>query len=300
VKYGVFIQANDKQRIGALVADYALRRNSSNSGDFDVHIMYYQDYPFMHARDGEMYLRDGEKRNWISEDLQSFTPLRFMPPKLMNYQGRAVVTDPDVFALADVWELLSRDMQGKAILCRPKSGSKGKRGCMATSVMLLDCEKLKHWDVEHDFNQMFTFQRDYMDWVCLQYEDPDSIGLLEQEWNDFDNLASTTKMLHNTKRKTQPWKTGLPVDYRPADTFRLFPPKHWIRHARRSLFGDYKFVGKYKQHPDQNQENLFFSLLKECLDNGIISEQVVQEEMQKNHLRHDTFQQLEKVTTQSV
>ena len=45
----------------------------------------------------------------------------------MDYQGRALVIDPDVFAAGDVWDLLQRDMQGHAILCRPKSGSKGKR-----------------------------------------------------------------------------------------------------------------------------------------------------------------------------
>jgi hypothetical protein len=82
---------------------------------------------------------------------------------------------------------------------------------------------------------MFTFKRDYMNWVCLKYEDPDTIGFFEPEWNDFDHLTEKTRMLHTTKRKHQPWKTGLPVDYRAADTFRLFPPKHWIRRARRAL-----------------------------------------------------------------
>jgi hypothetical protein len=80
----------------------------------------------------------------------------------MNYQGRAVVIDPDVFARADIWELLSRDMQGKAILCRPKSGAKGRRGCLATSVMLLDNAKLTHWKFEEQFNAMFDYKRDYM------------------------------------------------------------------------------------------------------------------------------------------
>jgi len=34
------------------------------------------------------------KRPWFNDDLQSFTPTRFMPPELMAYQGRAVVIDP--------------------------------------------------------------------------------------------------------------------------------------------------------------------------------------------------------------
>ena len=48
------------------------------------------------------------------------------------------VIDPDVFACADLWDLLSRDMQGKAIFCRPRSGTKGLIDkCLATSAMLL-------------------------------------------------------------------------------------------------------------------------------------------------------------------
>ena len=78
-------------------------------------------------------------RPWLNEDLQSFTPLRFAPPQLMNYQGRAVVMDPDIFAIGDIWELLNRDMEGAAIMCRPKSGRKGRKGAFASSVMLLDC-----------------------------------------------------------------------------------------------------------------------------------------------------------------
>lgn len=295
MEYCVFIQTNHKQWLGALVAEYALRRNSSHHDKFDIRIMEYRNYPFMSARDGDLYLRDGDKRPWASNDLQSFTPTRFMSPGLMEYQGRSVVIDPDVFAVGDVWELLSRDMQGKAIMCRPKSGNKGMRGCLATSVMLLDNAQLTHWKVEEQFNAMFEFKRDYMKWVCLKYEDPETIGLFENEWNDFDHLTDQTKMVHNTKRKTQPWKTGLPVDFRPADTFQLFPPKHWIRRARRALFGDYRFVGAYKKHPDPNQEAFFFGLVRECLEKGVISEDLLREEMAKNHLRHDALEVVERI-----
>ena len=53
-----------------------------------------------------------------------------MPPELMGYEGRALVIDPDILAVADVWELLSRDMQGAAIMCRQRNGPKG---CTAIS-----------------------------------------------------------------------------------------------------------------------------------------------------------------------
>ena len=114
-------------------------------------------------------------------------------------------------------------------------------------------------------------------------------------WNDFDHLTDQTRMLHMTKRKTQPWKTGLPVDFRPADSFRLFPPRHWIRRTRRALFGDYGFTGKYKTHPDPNQEAFFFGLVKECLDKGVFGEDLLREEMAKNHLRHDALDVLDRI-----
>ena len=294
MEYCVFIHTNHKQWVGALVGEYALRRNSRNNEKFEIRIIHNRDHPFLQRREGDLFTRSGEKRAWLNNDLQSFTPLRFMPPELMGYQGRAVVIDPDVFAVGDVWELLSRDMEGKALMCRPRSGSKGKQGCLATSVMLLDCAKLTHWRCEENFNAMFDGDRDYMKWICLKYEDPNTIGFFETRWNDFDHLSERTGLLHNTKRKTQPWKTGLPVDYRPADAFQLFPPRHWVRRARRALFGDYGFTGRYKAHPDPNQEQFFFGLLRECLEKGIVTEDLLREEMRQNHVRHDAMEVLDR------
>ena len=294
MQHCVFIHTNHKQWVGALVAQYALRRNSRNNDKFDVRLIHTKDYPFFQAREGQLYLRDGVERPWLNEDLQSFTPLRFMPPELMGYQGRAVVIDPDVFAVGDIWELLSREMAGKAILCRMRSGPKGLIDrCWASSVMLLDCGKLTRWRCQEQFDELFEFKRDYMPWVCLRLEPADSVGRLENEWNDFDRLTPRTKLLHNTRRKTQPWKTGLPTDWRPAERFRLFPPVAWAMRARRHLFGDYGLLGHYSRHPDRNQERFFFGLLRECLDQDVVSEQHLREEMRQNHLRHDTLEVLE-------
>jgi hypothetical protein len=295
VNYCVFIHTNHKQMVGALVAQYALRRNSTNNDKYEVRIVHTQDWPFIKEKDGESYLRDGVKRRWLFDDLQSFTPLRFLPPQLMDYQGRAVVIDPDIFAVGDVWDLLSRDMQGKAILCRSRSGPKGLIDrCLASSVMLLDCAKLTHWHCEVQFREMFEFKRDYMPWICLKLEPRQNIGTFENEWNDFDRLTEKTKMLHNTRRKTQPWKTGLPVDWRPAERFRLFPPIAWIMRARRRLFGEYALLGKYARHPDPNQERFFFGLLKECMEQRIVTKEMLRQEMQHNHVRHDALEVLDR------
>ena len=60
--------------------------------------------------------------------------------------------------------------------------------------------------------------------------------------------------------------------------------------ARRKLFGEYAFLGNYKQHPDRNQEAFFFGLLKECIQEGKISEDFLRAEMAQNHVRHDALE----------
>ncbi len=294
MKYSVFIHTNHKQHVGALVAKYALQRNSTHTDKFDVQFIHTRDYPFLHGKEGQSYLRAGQSRVWLNDDLQSFTPLRFMPPKIMGYQGRAVVMDPDIFAVGDIWELLTRDMKGSAIMCRTRAGRKGRGGALASSVMLLDCKQLTDWNCEQQFNEMFEFKRDYMPWIGLKLESRERIGLFEDCWNDFDRLTDQTKLLHNTKRKTQPWKTGLPVDYRPAENEANWSPLLWVKKARRVMFGEYGLLGEYKPHPDVAQEAFFFGLLKECVQQGIVTEATLHDEMRHNNVRHDVFEVLDR------
>ena len=293
VKPCVFIHSNDKQNVGALVAQYALHRNSRHADAFDVRIIQQEHYAFFREYEGRRYLRDGAWRVWTNDDLQSFTPLRFLPPELMGYQGRALVIDPDIFAVGDVFELLSRDMKGKAILARRRSGWK-KKTCWASSVMLLDCSKLTHWHCEADFASLFEGKRDYSDWICLRLEPEASKDLLEDEWNDFDRLSEKTRLLHNTRRWTQPWKTGLPVDFVPGDKVLGLPFVDRLMRLRREWFGDHALLGRYVRHPDRNQERFFFGLLRECLERGAVTESMLREEIRRNHVRHDAFEVLDR------
>ena len=286
----VFIQTNERQLVGALVSAYSLRRNSRHADSFEVRIIHHKDYPFFQAREGQLFLREGLKRAWLNDDLQSFTPLRFMPPELMGYNGRAIVIDPDVFAVGDIYELLTRDMAGKAVMCRARPNRK----LFASSVMLLDCAKLTHWHVESQFNELFEFKRDYVDWISLKCEPRETIGLFEEEWNHFDTLTVRTKLLHNTKRRTQPWKAGLPVDWTGSERFSPFAPSSWVMYAKNRLIGPHALMGRYHQHPDPAQERFFFGLLRECVETGVVSEDLLRDEMRKNHIRHDSLELLDR------
>jgi hypothetical protein len=290
----VFIQTNHKQLVGALVSAYSLRRNSRSADRFEVRIMHHKDYPFFWAREGQKFLRDGGRWAWKNDDLQSFTPLRFMPPELMNYQGRAVVIDPDVFAVGDIYELLSSDMQGKALMCVAHPRRNDRPAFLASSVMLLDCAKLADWRCEEQFNEMFAFKRDYTTWMRLGLEPRERIGLLDPAWNHFDLLNNETKLLHNTRRRTQPWKASLSQDYTVHDKgLRL-----WLKTVGRGIKGVFLNAEatqeRYKPHPDPRQEAYFFGLLRECVEQGIVTEALLREEMRNNHVRHDALEVLER------
>ena len=72
--------------------------------------------------------------------------------------------------------------------------------------------------------------------------------------NNPDKLTPNTKMIHNTRRRTQPWKTGLKVDYTPTE---FVPVIGWIMRMRRKMFGEHALLGRYSKHPDPKQEQLF-------------------------------------------
>lgn len=271
----VFVQANARQFLGAKISAHSYKRNARDPDSFDVKILHTRDFPRL-MDPNQTILRGGQVRQWDPADLQSFTPLRFYPPQAMGFEGVAVVTDPDVFALGDVGELLNRDLKGKAIWAVPRPGHNKRPDYIATSVMLLDCSKLKHWQFDHELNGLFGQQFDYLDWIYLGREDPETVGLLEPEWNDFDRLTPRTKLLHTTKRRTQPWKTGLPVDF----TLQRIWPVNLIN----------KMLMRYLPHPDPNQEALVYSLLAELYDSGEVPEDELRREMAANHIRHDSLE----------
>ena len=276
MKRTVFIQANDRQMLGARISAHSYRRNARDPGAFDVRILDIRDHPRLLQR-GQTLLRGGHVREWDPDDLQSFTPLRFYPPQAMGFEGLAVVTDPDIFGVGDVGELFERDLAGKAIWAVARPGHNSQDDYIATSVMLLDCARLSHWQFDQELDDLFAHRFDYIDWIELKREDRSTIGLLEPEWNDFDRLTPQTKLLHTTKRRTQPWKTGLPVDY----TLRESGWLDSVRRLRRR---------RYEQHPDRRQEALVYSLLADMLDTGEISKQELVAEMAANHVRHDSLE----------
>jgi hypothetical protein len=276
----VFIQANAKQMLCARISAYSYKRNSRSPDCFDVHIMEAENFPGLMKR-GQTFLRGGYVRNWDPDDLQSFSLLRFAPPSLTKFEGRAVVTDPDCFGVGDIAELFQREMGGKPILAVRRPGHHGDPDYVASSVMVLDCAQLRHWDFDRELDDLFAHRFDYADWMDLRREERSSFGFLEPVWNSFDRLDADTRILHTTKRRTQPLKTGLPIDY----TLREGSP---FLFARRFL------TQRYRPHPDPNQEAFVYALLAEMVDQVLVTKDELVAEMAANHIRHDSLDLIER------
>ncbi|HTS50215.1 MAG TPA: hypothetical protein VMH05_19850 [Bryobacteraceae bacterium] len=289
----VVIHTNDRQMVAALVCAHSLKSRSKSPDLFDVRLLRLEETPHLYKRHNQTFIWwEGFLPSvWRRHDMMSFAPLRRMVPYFLGFQGRALLLDPDIFAIGDVYELLSRDMGGKAILCRQKSEWREGRQLYSSAVMLLDCNQLTHWQWEREMDELFAHRLKLGPYLSLLDESPERIGLFEEEWNHFDTLNEKTKLLHTTETRTQPWKTGLRADYH--EYARQDPI--WLdtlKRVRRTLSGQPDQTVRYQAHPDQRQEQVFFSLLKECLEQGSITPGFLRRAMRKNYVRKDAFARL--------
>ncbi len=306
----VFIHTNESQLLGAKVAAYSFKKLSG--GKVTADLIELKNHPVLTSKEGRTYLRKGRKATWINSDLQSFSPLRFLPPQLMSYQGIAIVTDPDVFAVsADIAKLGELfDFNQKPIWARQVNSGKYTgyaKSFFGTSVMLLNCAKLTHWKWDDVIENLFAKKFDYGDWIGLKLEDQASIGILPDEWNSFDYLDANTKLLHMTERSTQPWKTGLARDFDTTGELTLklgtkaISPAFMFRKFKQQMgWVDFESGNFYKPHPDPNQQKFFFLLLLECLKENVFDEKYVQHNIERGFVRPDIMRVLDTVATQAL
>lgn len=301
MKPTVFVHTNAHEIVAAMVAMYSHQIVSPNADKFDLKLIKQEDYPHLMKRHGQSCIRNRQEAAWYKDVPQSFLPLRFLVPQLMDYKGIAIVTDPDIIAVADIYDLFARDLGDKAILARPVYVENRLIG-HNSSVMVLDCNRLAHWKWEEQIDAVFNRQRDLQDWIWLNTEPRDIIGNLEAEWNHYDYLNQKRKLLHCTNQTTQPWKTG--ILYRSENMNNQ--PKSWkgkllrlknrnfvsiLGSLKRKLFS--RSNRYYLQHCDPRQEQLFFCLLRKCLETNLISEDLLRSEIAQQHIRPDVFTVLE-------
>lgn len=283
----IYIQGNERMSIPAQVAGYSFARWSNERVRIEPVVMYAQQMQELAGREGQAWLQGDVMITYKLDDLCSFMPTRMSPPTLQGFQGRCVVIDPDMFAVQDVSELFTMDMQGKAIWAAPPP--EYREGPYETSMMLLDCSKLRHWDLEPMLRKMCAGELDYGEWERLRYEAPHTVGTLDRVWNTYDSWEPETRVLHNTNYLWWPWKRGRAVEYWEhrlwvRDDLKLRNKARLVvKAARRRL----KAPRVYEGHPDPRQEQNFIDLLGEALECGHIRREEVQASMDKGHIRSD-------------
>ena len=277
----IFIHTNNKQGLGAILSKYSFEKNSSNSS-VDTEFINVDNLEVFKKFVGKKYKRSGREVVYDPNDLQSFTLSRFMPPQIMGYEGKALVIDPDVFAVTDVNDLLTIDLQGKAIAaCR-------KKDAWDTSVMVLDCSKLKHWRIENILEDLMEKKLDYANLMTLKQEDQSSILEIPRIWNSLDTLTPETKMIHMTNRLTQPWKTGLPIDFTIAPMPKFFGiiPREPVH----KILG--KYPTHYQKHPNEEIEKLFFGLVKDAVNSGSLTKNEIANQISLGYVREDLLEKV--------
>jgi hypothetical protein len=281
MKKVIYIHTNNKQKLGAKLAKYAMERYLTDK-EIVVQILNVDELaPFKNFA-GVEYKRKGKLIKYDPTDLQSFTLSRFMPPQLNGYEGRAMVIDPDIFALADVSEFFNQDMEGKKIACCIKKDARD------SSVMLFDCAQMRDWSIEKILGMLKSKELDYSDIMELRVFTESDIKPVPRIYNNLDTLTDDTVLVHTTNRLTQPWSTGLKIDFtrnNPGSYFGIIPKIPILK-----LMG--KWPSTYQPHPDPRVEQIFFNLLKEALTNHVVTKSELEEEVEKNRLRKDIFEKI--------
>lgn len=278
----IYIHTNEKQFLGAKLAKFSIERFLTPNDDVTVDYINVDKLDIFKDFVGKKYLRKGNEITYEKDDLQSFTLSRFMPPELSNYSGKAMVIDPDIFTVKPTEELLNLDLQGKAIACCPKHSAHD------TSMMIMDCEKLKHWDMKKILSNLENKSLDYKDLITLRIENQESILDLPRKWNNLDELNNDTNMIHMTGRLTQPWKTGLKIDfkYEKMKPYFGFIPREPIVKLRGKL------DTHYKEHPDKEIIKFFFDLASEAYKAGAVTDEDIDKAIETKDIRPDFREQL--------
>ena len=159
----------------------------------------------------------------------NFSCFRWAIPELCNFKGRAIYLDVDQIVLKDIEEFYNLLIEEKYFVLTLKPER--------TDVMLLDCSKFKFsdhlWPEIPKMKQSGYYQASYR----KKIQDLGGIGGFDKKYNCLDgkdyNIEST-RLLHFTEMKTQPWNP--------------FPS-----------------VIEYKQHPLPQIEKIWHETYKEAL-----------------------------------
>jgi lipopolysaccharide biosynthesis glycosyltransferase len=155
----------------------------------------------------------------------AFSLARWAIPEWCSYQGRAIYCDSDQVALASLSELWNFELSGapfaavsvKQAKCHRhyvqhflKEYLKPDQEYYLASVMLIDCEKTKDWNLEALVQRIDQKAFSMSDLMYLGAAFRQHYGFevkpLPCEWNHLDYVDETSKIVHFTDLTRQPWR----------------------------------------------------------------------------------------------
>jgi len=287
MKLQVFIHTNNKQMLGALLSKYSIIKNSNTLNQQDINIINIDDNKFINSNKDYEILKNNKIYYWKKNDLQSFTLLRFFPPKIMHHTDFSLVIDPDVFAVNNIDEYLNFNLENFDIAaCKNNNNKKA----IHSSVIFYNNERIKKFQLEKLAYKVLDKRFDYKSLMHLDFLDFDRILFLDNIWNSFDEINDNTVFLHLTNRVTQPWKTGLKIDFHqdfPKYKFKIIP-YYMFQYLKEIIynkkFPPYKY---YLKHPNNKINKFFYNLLNEAIKDKFISEEFINNQIHNNYVRND-------------
>lgn len=143
--------------------------------------------------------------------------VRFLVPQVCGYRGIGIYMDADQVVLGDVHELAGLLHEPHAVgLVRHIEGTFGGKPVEPrneTSVMVLDCARLRSWDPATLFDDVVANDAalapgriHYKDFMRLAWVDPALIEEIDPRWNHYNVVREDTRLVHFSHVREQPWK----------------------------------------------------------------------------------------------
>ena len=258
----VFIQTNKQQYLASKVSAYSFKRFG-----LDVELMNFDDNTYLKNFINKKYFRN-KKFKIFKDDLQSFTLLRFLAPKLNNFNDYILVIDPDIFALKDPKILKNEIDNLHNVYCTfynnfPRS-----------EMMLIDAKKVT-WDFNYLINQLFNHNLDYQNLMNLSFDQNLKIKKINNKFNSHDFIDEETVLLHTTNRLTQPWKEGLKIDFERHNFSYSLYLKNLIKKYLNKDYDSSLLAVNYQTHPNSQVINTVKNLFWEAKKEKFISEEEI-------------------------
>lgn len=167
-----------------------------------------------------------------------FTGLRYVIPKLMGYEGRAIYMDMDMINFRDIQDFYHINLLGKPFGMiwdsKQSVGDRRARGSYCDSMMLMDCEQASNffnWDEVHNwYDSQAGFKWEFMKRL-RKWEDADNpidnkaVTKIDSRWNCFDGQVTDAPLndkneieeqysleqvfqVHLTALSYQPWHSA--------------------------------------------------------------------------------------------